>query len=47
MPFVPFVVQIEPLPEREVTRFWKEERRTIVLLTVAVLLEGNFARKLA
>ena len=33
--------------EREVTRFWKEESRTIVLLTVADLLEGNFARKLA
>ena len=33
--------------EREVTRFWNEERRTIVLLTVAELLEGNFARKLA
>ena len=33
--------------EREVTRFWKDESRTIVLLTVADLLEGNFARKLA
>mgnify|MGYP001793933553 CR=1 FL=1 len=28
-------------------RFWNEERRTIVLLTVAKLLEGHFAHKLA
>ncbi|MEO6788053.1 MAG: restriction endonuclease, partial [Chthoniobacteraceae bacterium] len=33
--------------EREVTRFWNEERRTIVLLTVTELRDGNFARKLA
>ena len=33
--------------EREVTRFWKEEQRTIILLTVKELLDGNFAHKLA
>jgi hypothetical protein len=33
--------------EREVTRFWKEERRTIIPLTVKDLLEENYARKLA
>ena len=33
--------------ECEVTRFWKEEKRTIVLLTVADLLEENFAHRLA
>lgn len=32
--------------EREVTRFWKEEQRTIILLTVKELLDGNFAHKL-
>ncbi len=32
--------------EREVTRFWKEEQRTIILLTVKELLGGNFAHKL-
>lgn len=32
--------------EREITRFWKEEDRTIVPLTVNDLLEENFARKL-
>jgi DNA modification methylase len=32
--------------EREVTRFWKEESRTIILLTVKELLDGNFAHKL-
>jgi DNA modification methylase len=32
--------------EREVTRFWKEESRTIILLTVQELLDGNFAHKL-
>jgi len=33
--------------EREVTRFWKEEQRTIILLTVKDLLDENYARKLA
>jgi methylase of polypeptide subunit release factors len=33
--------------EREVTRFFLEEQRTIILLTVKELLDGNFARKLA
>ena len=33
--------------EREVTRFWKEEKRTIQLITVTELLDGNFAQKLA
>ena len=33
--------------EQEVTRFWKEENRTIILLTVKDLLEENYARKLA
>ena len=33
--------------EREVARFLAEEKRTIILLTVADLLEENFARKLA
>ena len=33
--------------EREVTRFWLEEKRTIKLITVAELLDGNFAHKLA
>ena len=33
--------------EREVTRFWKEGQRTIVLLTVKELLDGNLAHKLA
>ncbi len=32
--------------EREVTRFWKEEQRTIIPLTVKELLDGNFAHKL-
>ena len=32
--------------EREVMRFWKEEQRTIILLTVKELLDGNFAHKL-
>jgi site-specific DNA-methyltransferase (adenine-specific) len=32
--------------EREVTRFWKEEQRTIILLTVKELLDGNFAHRL-
>ena len=32
--------------EREVTRFWLEEKRTIQLITVAELLDGNFAHKL-
>jgi len=32
--------------EREVTHFWKEEQRTIILLTVQELLDGNFAHKL-
>ena len=32
--------------EREVTRFWKEEHRTIILLTVAELLDENYAYKL-
>ena len=29
-----------------ITRFWKEENRTIILLTVKDLLEENYARKL-
>ena len=33
--------------EREVTRFWKEEKQTIKLITVTELLDGNFAQKLA
>ena len=33
--------------EREVTRFWKEEQRTIIRLTVKELLDGNFAHRLA
>jgi hypothetical protein len=33
--------------EREVTRFWKDEQRTIILLTVKELLDGNFAHRLA
>ncbi len=28
-------------------RFWTEEKRTIMLFTVAELLDGNFAHKLA
>jgi hypothetical protein len=32
--------------EREVTRFFLEEQRTIILLTVKELLDGNFAHKL-
>jgi hypothetical protein len=30
----------------QVKRFWKEEQRTIILLTVKELLDGNFAHKL-
>ena len=33
--------------EREITRLWKEEKRVIIPLTVADLLEDNYARKLA
>jgi adenine-specific DNA-methyltransferase len=32
--------------EREITRFWKDEQRTIIPLTVREILEGNFAHKL-
>jgi len=32
--------------ESEVARFWKEEQRTIIPLTVKDLLDGNFAHKL-
>jgi hypothetical protein len=35
-----------PRSARQVTRFWKEEQRTIILLTVKELLDGNFAHKL-
>ena len=28
------------------SRFWKEEQRMIILLTVKELLDGNFAHKL-
>ena len=33
--------------ERVVTHFWLEEKRTIKLITVAELLDENFAHKLA